>query len=1100
MDADQGLPADLARETEMLRRIARGVLFEPALAEDAVQDAWLAALRSPHGTVTGGWLGETVKRVARGIRRRETRIAARERAAPRRDDSASAAETAERIELLRTLLAALHELDEPYRTAVRLRLLDDLPPREIAERLNLPVETVRTHVRRGVERMRAKLDREHRARRDGREAFLSALVPLVGVDTLKAGLAAHAGLGTLGGVLVSAKLKWLAACIVIAALGVWWRSSSAERASIESDAEASVAALGAPELATEASRNAETELRAPEDDIATRADARAAAGTDRESWRVSGSALLGRKTPMPHETVKLTIRRGYGDDGEVLVERELVTNDVGVFELALERPTCGVTVHASGRSPDFAVFSDRRWCPPGESAPTGLAVAFYPRDATIRGRVVELDGTPIHRARVVGFGAEEVSTDEHGEFESRTSSLASPTMLEVSEDAHLSRRISVDVARPGAVDGVEIPLERGARIFGRVLSEDGRPLGGATITTSYSWSTNTTSDADGRFEFRNTPRSPGRYLVTAEVDGAPVSAVERDDPEPPQEEIVLVAHSTRPIEGRLVDENGAPVAAATITARLGWSREFRVPSDDLGLFRFGAVARVEHALSVEKLGFARVVTTLAVDADGPLELVLGHGRTLRGVVRGEDGRPIAGVSVATRIDGHPNYQQSVRSGVDGTFELRNTPTGERTEVEAYGDGWPTAQQKVVDDAAPIEIVMRRSAGISGRVVEAETLRPITRFRIAFVPPVLEPGERWLPRHRGEWVEPGLEFENEDGRWNTEFDALEPDSFIGIAVHAAGYGTRILTHVKTSTDPDAEPLLIALGRARVLVGRVVEKSSGRGLAGARVKCFSKRAPLIFDASSGLPLSITDDRGEFRLEDLPEEPVSLAVEADGFARFIEGPLEVPVGESRRDIGLTTGATLRGRLFDAHDRTLAQQTVRLGAGGTDEIPFREWKATTDAGGEFEFAALPKGEYFLSHAVPDRHASLARLTRYVRVDEERTLEVELRPPGTLTLHGELRARVPLPGNLAIRAWRAADRLDVACLAEGAQFELEGLAPGDWYVSAAWYDGDGAHDLVGYAEIEVGERDPAAIVIDLAPPLRHPPDQVIRNDAPAKQ
>src|SRR5262245_32855950 len=115
MDSDKGLPADLAAETAALRRIARGVLFEPALAEDAVQEAWLAALRSSH-VVSGGWLGETVKRVARGMRRREARVAARERSAARNEARASAAETAERIEILRTLLGALDALDEPYRT------------------------------------------------------------------------------------------------------------------------------------------------------------------------------------------------------------------------------------------------------------------------------------------------------------------------------------------------------------------------------------------------------------------------------------------------------------------------------------------------------------------------------------------------------------------------------------------------------------------------------------------------------------------------------------------------------------------------------------------------------------------------------------------------------------------------------------------------------------------------------------------------------------------------------------------------------------------------------------------------------------------------
>ncbi|MCK6447699.1 MAG: sigma-70 family RNA polymerase sigma factor [Planctomycetes bacterium] len=1096
MDAESQPFADVGRETDALRRLARSVLFEPALAEDAVQEAWLAALRAPHASITGGWLGESVKRIARGLRRREARQAAREVAAARAEACESTMETVERLELLRALVAALEALDEPYRTAVRLRIVDDLPPREIAKRLGAPVETVRTHVRRGLERMRAELDREHRGRRD---ALLGAFVPFVGAQAIEAGLATHAGLGAFGGLLVGTKSKWLAALALVACLGVWWRTTTTEPPAAPESERERVAALDVESTSAPASAsNAALALASPE--TTTAPDSRAPASDPRATWTISGSALLGRKTPLPGEPVTVTIRRGFEDDGEVLVEREVVTNEVGVFELTLAPPTSGVAVRVWAKEADYAVFSERRWCTAGEPAPTGLAVAFYPLDVTIRGRVLELDGTPIRGARIIGFGAEGTSTDESGRFQSRASSHAPSPLLEVTHPEYVPTQVSVHAARPGVLDDVEVRLERGSRIHGRLVAQDGHPVAGATISTSHLRSTNTTSDGDGRFEFENAPHRPGRYLVTAEVDGVTIATLERDDPTPPREELLLVAHPTRPIEGRVIDERGVPVPAATITLRLGWAGERYASSDDRGVFRFGAVARAEHTLEVEKLGFARVKTTLAADADAPLEFVLGHGRTLRGVVRDEDGRPIEGVSVTTRVDGVPSYGAAVRTGSDGAFELPNTPDGERTRVEAYAEGWTAGQHTVVADDAPIEIVLRPAGGICGRVVDAETLQPITRFRVAFVTPVLEPGERRLPRHRGEWVEPGLEIEDANGLWNTKFDELEPDAFTGIAVHAAGYGTRILPRVRTSRNADAEPLLIALGRARVLVGRVVEKSSGRGLAGARVKCFSKRAPLIFDASSGLPLAITDERGEFRLEDLPEEPVSLAVDAAGFAPRIEGPLEAPVGESRRDIELAAGATLRGRLFDAHDRTLARQTVRLGTGGTDDTPFREWKVTTDAEGAFEFTALPNGEYFVSHDVPDRRASLAQLTRYVRMDEERMFEIELRPPGTLTLRGELQTKVPLPGDLAVRAWRAADRIDVACLSAGAHFELEGLAPGKWYVSAAWYDGDGSHDLVGHAELEVGERDPAPIVIELAPPLRHPPIQVIRNDASAKQ
>lgn len=60
-------------------------------------------------------------------------------------------------ELRARLLAAVEAFDEPYRSVLRLRFFEDLPPTQIAERLALPVETVRTRLKRALVRVQAHL-------------------------------------------------------------------------------------------------------------------------------------------------------------------------------------------------------------------------------------------------------------------------------------------------------------------------------------------------------------------------------------------------------------------------------------------------------------------------------------------------------------------------------------------------------------------------------------------------------------------------------------------------------------------------------------------------------------------------------------------------------------------------------------------------------------------------------------------------------------------------------------------------------------------------------------------------------------------------------
>jgi len=150
--------AALLRHQGFLTAIARGLLDEHRAA-DAVQETWLAALRRPPSRVDSAraWLAQVVRNAARTARERDGARTARERRAARPEGQA-APDAESGFELQHRIAAALHALAEPYRTTIYLRYWRDLAPAEIARTQDVPVETVKTRLKRGLELLRSSLD------------------------------------------------------------------------------------------------------------------------------------------------------------------------------------------------------------------------------------------------------------------------------------------------------------------------------------------------------------------------------------------------------------------------------------------------------------------------------------------------------------------------------------------------------------------------------------------------------------------------------------------------------------------------------------------------------------------------------------------------------------------------------------------------------------------------------------------------------------------------------------------------------------------------------------------------------------------------------
>ncbi len=159
------------RELPGVVRAAARILGDLAEAEDVAQETFVIAYRSLASWRAEGPFGAWLARIAVRL---AVRRAARRRVVPWAqpgrvtddDEPALAARLAAtdpehaavRGEQARVVRRAVAELDDPYREVVALRFFAERSLEEIAALTGRPLGTVKTHLRRGLIRLRAGID------------------------------------------------------------------------------------------------------------------------------------------------------------------------------------------------------------------------------------------------------------------------------------------------------------------------------------------------------------------------------------------------------------------------------------------------------------------------------------------------------------------------------------------------------------------------------------------------------------------------------------------------------------------------------------------------------------------------------------------------------------------------------------------------------------------------------------------------------------------------------------------------------------------------------------------------------------------------------
>lgn len=583
MDESNDATHDMLAHAAWLRRLARGLVRDASTADELVQRTWIAALERPPLTESTlrGWLAAVLKNFARQDRRAGDRRAAREHDAARREALPAGDAQLEQLELQRKLMDAVFALPEPYRSVLVQRYYDELAPREIARRTNVPVKTVKTQLARAQQKLREALDREHGSERG---AWLALVVPWISSERVAA--------STAGGLIVNAKLK-LGIGVAIAAgtlaAVVYWPTPNPPRVKGEpAGAQASISLDAPGELAPPVELATANPVRV---EVATSTvEAQTAAVVEAPKPRVrgrvvdtNGVAVAGIEVCEGFDSaVALVRKRGvalatsdvqgnFEIDGPGLrhrleAESELFTTVLAPSWNKDERPSLAVVVVA----PKIAVHGrvlDERHAPVAGAdisltidhtlrSSLGLvldtAIEVCPQTTSATDGSFEFPVLPVCNARLVlraaGFELENVAVPEQSTFD-----------LEI-----VLRR----------------PAEQHVMLRGVVLEPDGRPAEGALVSHGADIRT---TEADGTFEFdfahaigsefvedergELVPNRDYRWLCALKAGRRPVrvalpSAAElaRDAPF----FRIVLGEGPLQIRGRVVDADGGPASNSRV--------------------------------------------------------------------------------------------------------------------------------------------------------------------------------------------------------------------------------------------------------------------------------------------------------------------------------------------------------------------------------------------------------------------------------------------------------------------------------------------------------------------------------------------------------
>ena len=771
-----------------------------------------------------------------------------------------------------------------------------------------------------------------------------------------------------------------------------------------------------------------------------------------------GVAIVGRVTdpagePLEGAEVVVTPsdpERTFGAFQFVeLMEPAAVSGADGGFEVSDRRP---------GEMVDLAVSAEG-FASQGLPAVTvppdlPLAVVLHPGSA-IAGQVVDAVGRPIAGAAlsisrflrgvagvasIRGRQQGPSTTDAAGMFLLENVAPGTISLSAAAEGWQPAVLTDLEVPEGENLTGVELVMQPGAVVEGRVYGADGEPLGGAYVTIEergLPGGMGSMTDGDGHYRLGGV--APGQRTLVAEDDDFR-RVVRKVEVQPGSNRVDLHFQGGVEVTGRVTDEAGDAVADANVWLSPPGSYwgGHRAVTNSEGSFRLRGVRDGEYNLYGSKEGFARTKQGATVSVRGApvsgLELRLRKGSVISGRLLGVEPAELAQVQIEVGA-----YQRAWASGevtYDGGYRVSNVVPGDwRVTAKIRGTGRRAEGRVAVEEGVP-ETVLDLEFG-EGLMLTGQILTDSQGLAGAEV------------HLRGIDVASGASvMSDQAGSFTAE--GLKPGSYLIEVAHPLS-GLRHREEVTLDGDTD---IRIELATGSV-TGYVLDEIDSTPHAGVVVTLRPAGAEdrSSHDFSRG---TTTDSRGFFQIRHLVAGIYRLTAQKQGYAQA-EATLHIEPGSAgdpleialRPTQGLTLDLTLPSGLpAELLFYAVLDASGRAVAGGYE---------TAGESGRFRLSTIPEGSYELVLATPGAATVSTGATA-----PGPALRVVLPPPCELSIRvpelydDDLIARVSLTGadGRPHRSPGRAGHVDESWPMSFGIYGFRRLPPGTWMVRVEAPDG----------------------------------------------